>query len=227
MKNIAVIPARSGSKGLKDKNIMELNGQPLLAYSIIAAKESGLFDEVMVSTDSNRYAEVAVNYGAEVPFLRSVGLSGDHAGSWDVVREVLGSYRMSGRTFDSVCLLQPTSPLRDAGDIVCGYQLMDEKGANTVIGVCEMEHSPLWSSTLPADLSMEGFAKAGVTNRPRQEIPIYYRVNGALYIRKVGTMADERNIYTDKCYAYVMPRERSVDIDLMLDFKVAEAIMLG
>ena len=118
MKNLAIIPARSGSKGLKDKNIKMLSGKPLMAYTIEAAIESKMFCKVMVSTDSGNYAEIAREYGAEVPFLRSNELSGDKAGSWEVVLEVLQQYQTVGEIFDTVCLLQPTSPLRDSADII-------------------------------------------------------------------------------------------------------------
>ena len=110
MKNIAIITARSGSKGLPNKNILPLDGKPLIAHTIIAAKESGMFDTVMVSTDSEEYAAIAREWGAEVPFLRSEENSSDKAGSWDVVREVLDEYRKRGEEFDTFTLLQPTSP---------------------------------------------------------------------------------------------------------------------
>ena len=108
MRNLAIIPARSGSKGLPDKNIKELNGKPLMAYSIEAANESGCFTEVMVSTDSEKYAQIAREYGAHVPFLRSAATSSDQANSWDMVEEVLAEYAKRGEYFDSFCLLQPT-----------------------------------------------------------------------------------------------------------------------
>lgn len=117
MRNLAIIPARSGSKGLPDKNIMDLNGKPMMYYTIRAAIDSGCFEEIMVSTDSPKYAEIAVACGAKVPFLRSEAMSGDSAGSWDTVREVLSNYQKLGQTFDYVTLLQPTSPLRTAEDI--------------------------------------------------------------------------------------------------------------
>lgn len=116
MNNIAIIPARSGSKGLPDKNILDLNGHPLMYYTIKAALKSGCFDTVMVSTDSEKYADIAKSCGAEVPFLRSEELSSDTAGSWDVVREVLTQYKVMGNSFDYVALMQPTSPLRNAED---------------------------------------------------------------------------------------------------------------
>ena len=105
MRNIAIIPARSGSKGLPDKNIKLLQGKPLLAYTIEAAIKSGCFTEVMVSTDSEKYAEIAWEYGAKVPFLRSKVMSSDTASSWDMVEEVLDNYKQLNQEFDSFCLL--------------------------------------------------------------------------------------------------------------------------
>lgn len=223
MKNIAIIPARSGSKGLKDKNIKELLGKPLLAYSIKAAIDSKMFDEIMVSTDSEVYAEVAKKWGAKVPFLRSEEMSSDSAGSWDTVREVLSRYKEQQKEFDTVCLLQPTSPLRTGKDIINAYQIYDEKKANTVIGVCQTEHSPLWENTLPDDNSMENFISKE-NNKRRQMLPTYYRINGAMYIVSVDEIIQNNDIYKNS-FAYIMSTEKSIDIDTELDFLIAEKIM--
>lgn len=225
MKNIAIIPARSGSKGLPDKNIKVLGNKPLLAYSILAAKESGCFDEICVSTDSEEYASIAREWGASVPFLRSEKTAGDKASSWDVVKEVLDGYRAMGMEFDTIALLQPTSPLRKAEDIQKGYVLMKENDAKAVIGVCEMDHSPLWSNTLPENLSMRGFIREEAKNTPRQSLPTYYRINGALYIIKKQILESVENMYEDECYAYVMSQEKSVDIDTAFDFQIAQLFM--
>ncbi len=225
MNNLAVITARSGSKGLKDKNIKLLGDRPLLAYSIEAAKESGMFDKVFVSTDSEQYARISRQYGADVPFLRSEKIAGDHASSWDAVREALAQYEKLGQRFDTVTLLQPTSPLRSAADIVNGYQLFAGKEADYVIGVCPTEHSPLWCNTLPADMSMDGFISKEIDSKPRQELPDYYRINGALYIVRVSALPGVDDMYHQGCYAYVMPPERSIDIDTEFDFKLAELFM--
>jgi CMP-N,N'-diacetyllegionaminic acid synthase len=147
MSAIAIIPARSGSKGLPDKNIRLLNGIPLMAYTIQAAKESGCFSEIHVSTDSPQYAQIASDFGAQTPFLRSMDTSSDTASSWDVVKEVLQEYEKRGKTFDKVMLLQPTSPLRNSNDIKECFNMMDSVSANSIISVCEMDHSPLWSNT--------------------------------------------------------------------------------
>ena len=224
MKNIAIITARSGSKGLKDKNIKFLNGKPLIAYSIEEAMKSNIFTEIMVSTDSEEYSKIATEIGAKVPFLRSKENSNDRSGSWDVVMEVLENYQKLGKKFDTVCLLQPTSPLRTSQDIINGYNLLNEKNADSIIGVCEMDHSPLWSNTLSDDLSMNDFINEEIDNMPRQDLPIYYRVNGALYIKKI-IYNDIINLCEKKTFALVMDRKYSIDIDTELDFKVAELLL--
>ena len=165
MKNIAIIPARSGSKGLV---------------------HSGIFDVVMVSTDSPKYAEIGKKYGAEVPFLRSKENSSDTASSWDAVKEILKKYEEKGEKFDNLFLLQPTSPLRDAQDIREAYKLFNEKKAYMVDSVTEMEHSPIWSNTLPDDLSLEKFRNEKYKGMPRQMLPQYYRENGAIYILDIS-----------------------------------------
>ena len=225
MRRLAIIPARAGSKGLKNKNIKVLAGVPLLGYTIKAALDSNIFDTVMLSTDSEEYAQIAREMGAEVPFLRSKETSKDTSTSWDVVREVLCQYRSKGCGFDRITLLQPTSPLRDAGDIIGAHRLFEDKDADAVIGVCEAEHTPLWSNIIGSDLSMECFARTddGVTHR--QDLPVYYRINGAIYIVREKVLDNINKIYTEKCYAYIMQQSHSIDIDSELDFIIAEAIM--
>ncbi len=225
MKNLAVITARSGSKGLKDKNIKYLGKYPLLVYSIKAAIKSNMFDEIFVSTDSEKYAQIAKEYGASVPFLRSANIAGDHVSSWDAVSEAIERYKELGKEFDTVTLLQPTSPLRNGEDIQNGYRLFEEKKADFVIGVCLTDHSPLWCNTLPEDLCMSGFISKEIDSKPRQELPDYYRINGALYIVRTAKLESVTDMYHSGCYAYVMPKERSIDIDTEIDFRLAELLM--
>ena len=224
MKNLAIIPARSGSKGLKDKNIKPLAGKPLMAYSIEAAIKSGCFDEIMVSTDSGHYADLARQYGANVPFLRSKLTSSDTASSWDMVEEVLSMYREQGCAYDSICLLQPTSPLRTAEDIIAAYKLYNEKAELAVVSVCEMEHSPLWCGRLPDDHNLDGFIDPANTGR-RQDIAPYFRINGAIYIVNTERFRPDINLYQQGSYAYIMGGEKSVDIDTELDFEIASVIL--
>lgn len=225
MKNLAIIPARSGSKGLKNKNIKPLNGKPLMAYSIEAALESKMFDKVVLSTDSEEYASIGETYGATIPYLRSADLSNDTASSWDVVRDIVQWYSSNGDLFDTVTLLQPTSPLRTSNDITEAYKFYQEKKAELVIGVTEVDHSPIWMNTLPKDSSMFGFLDNQYSKMPRQQLPTYYRINGALYIISVEHLFSSNDFYSEKSYAYVMDQRSSVDIDTDIDFAVAEAII--
>jgi CMP-N,N'-diacetyllegionaminic acid synthase len=225
MKNLAIIPARGGSKGLRDKNVLPLDGKPLLAHSVEAAFSSGCFDVVHVSTDSERYAGIARRFNADVPFLRSAETAADNASSWDVVGEVLEKYERAGKRFDTVVLLQPTSPLRTPEDIRRAYQLMDERHAEAVVSVCETDHSPLWCNTLPEDGCMDGFLPLE-NSGPRQALRPYYRINGAIYLMRVSAFRRwGKMVYGPECYACVMPRRRSVDIDTAFDFLLGEQLL--
>ena len=226
MKNLAIITARSGSKGLKDKNIKELCGKPLLAYSVECALGSGQFDKVFVSTDSQHYARIAEKYGADASFLRTAENSGDKSGSWDVVKEVIEKFEQKEYFYDNIMLLQPTSPLRTEEDICNCFALMEEKEANAVISVCEAEHSPLWCNTLPDDLCMDNFQNEKYFGLPRQALPMYYRLNGAVYLISREDL-DRYPMFRHRCYAYIMSHERSIDIDTEFDFKMAEFFMIG
>lgn len=222
MRNLAIIPARSGSKGLKDKNIKPLVNKPLLAYSIEAAKKSNIFDEIIVSTDSQKYADIAKSFNAKVPFLREKELATDDSLIWDVVRNIIGKFEKKGKYFDNVALLQPTSPLREDKDILAAYDKLMDRNLNAVVSVCEMDHSPLWSNTLPKDQSLVGFIKPDVSILPRQKLPKYYRLNGAIYFFKTDYIKKVENIYQEKVEAIIMSRERSIDVDTLMDFMMAE-----
>lgn len=224
MRNIAIIPARSGSKGVKDKNIRDLAGKPLMAHTIDAAIQSGQFDEVMVSTDSERYAEIAKKYGAKVPFLRSVQTATDTASSWDMVEEVLSKYEGLGKIFDTFCLLQPTSPLRTSEDISSAYCLYREKAEFAVVSVCEAEHSPLWCGHLQESQELTNFVDSK-NLKHRQAGEKFYRLNGAIYIVCCERFKKDRFLYQPGSFAFIMDQNKSVDIDTEIDFMVAEIIM--
>lgn len=220
---LTVIPARGGSKRLPRKNVLPLLGRPMIAWTIDAALACGRLPEVAVSTDSPEVAEISRQAGAQVPFMRPAALSTDTATSMDVLRHAVESYQSLGRGFEFLVLLQPTSPLRNAADINAALDLLESRKADAVVSVCEMEHSPLWANTLPADLSMEGFIREDVKNRRSQDLPKHYRINGALYICRVKRMLDENTLFlSSNIFAHVMPKERSVDVDDAADFRMAE-----
>lgn len=221
---LAIIPARSGSKGLVDKNIKELNGKPMIAYTIEAAQKSGIFDSIIVSTDSERYSDIAKKYGAEVPFLRPSHLSSDFASSIDVIEHTLIELEKEEKKYDYFMLLQPTSPLRSKEDIVKAADMLLEKMANSVVSVCEAEHSPLFMNTLDESMSLDNFILKE-SNKRRQELPNYYRINGAIYLCNINYFLEYKDFYKNNSYAYVMDKVRSIDIDDHFDFCMAELLI--
>lgn len=221
-KILAIIPARSGSKGLKDKNIKMMNGKPMIAYTIEAAQNSKIFEDIIISTDSEKYAEIAKKYGGSVPYLRDKKLANDNAKSSDVILDILNRVE---KKYDSFIMLQPTSPLRIEKNIIEAYKMYLEKKANSVVSVCEMEHSPLWANILNEERRMDSFLKGIDVNKNRQELETYYRINGALYIANVEYFKKYQNFYYKDSYAYVMKKENSIDIDDELDFKIAEYLI--
>ena len=223
---IAVIPARGGSKGVPQKNIRLLNGRPLIEYTIEAAKQSCLFEKIIVSTDSEQIAAVAVLAGAEVPFLRPQEISGDNASSDDVVLHALDFYERRGEYFDEVCKLQPTSPLRNANHIIDAYKLKHDKKATFLVSVCECEHSQLWCGIIDTEtLRMDEFIREEAKRACRQELPSYYRLNGAIYMGTIDAYKENRSFLGKNSVGYIMSQEESVDIDTVLDFSLAELIM--
>ena len=198
-KMIAIIPARCGSKGLKDKNILNLAGKPLLAYSIEAAHSSNLFDTIHVSTDSKNYAQIALKYGAAVAFLRSAEYAGDGASTCYTVKVVLEKYKHIGKQYDLCVVLQPTSPLRTARDIQNAYKLFIDKEADALTSVTETEHPIQWCFNLDNTCSMKNFANSPYKNCRRQDLEKYYRENGAIYIFKTDMIfADNFDFYEPK-----------------------------
>lgn len=220
---IAIIPARGGSKRLPNKNILPLDGKPLIVWTIEAALDSQLFDMVLVSTDSQDIADISISAGAMVPFLRPVELASDTATTNDVVSHMVKWVEAEHDVVELVALLQPTSPLRDADNIKDAMKLYEEKNAASVISVCELDHPIQYCNRLPSDRSMNGFISV-TENKRSQELEPYYRLNGAIYIfarRFVGALSE---IYSDGAFAYVMDKNSSVDIDDEFDFKMARFI---
>lgn len=223
-KILAIIPARSGSKGLKDKNIKIINGKPMINYTIEAALESDIFTNIIVSTDSQKYAEIALNAGAKVPFIRPKALATDDSTTTNVIMHAITEMEQEIGEYDYFMLLQPTSPLRTSENIKGAYSLMKEKNANAVVSVCKTDHNPLWSSTLNESLSLDNFLDT-TENRRRQALPNYYRLNGAIYLAEVSYYKKYNNFYYNDSYAYIMNKRESIDVDDIIDFKLAEILM--
>lgn len=224
-KILAIIPARGDSKGLVGKNIKELYGKPLIAWTIQQVKKSRYVDRCIISSDSKAIIEVAQRQGGDAPFVRPKKFATDTAQMIDYVLHAIEWFRANKEPYDIVVVLQPTSPLRAPEHIDQAVELLFTKKAKSIVSVCETDHPPLWSNTLPKNRCMAGFLKPAILNKPRQSLPIFYRLNGALYVSYTDYLIKKKTFFTVKTFAYIMPLEASIDIDTGLDFKIAEALM--
>ncbi|XZG70801.1 acylneuraminate cytidylyltransferase family protein [Chitinibacteraceae bacterium HSL-7] len=222
---LALIPARAGSKRLPNKNLLPVAGRPLIAWTIAAALDSGCFERVVVSTDSAELAEVALAAGAEVPFMRPEALASDTASSMDVIFHALDQLAAAGDLPALTALLQPTSPLRNADDIRAAFARLQGSGGDSVVSVSEVEHSPLWSNTLPADGSLAAFLRPEVLGKRSQDLPQYYRLNGAIYLARTRVLQARGSFFGPGSFACVMPAERAIDIDHRTDLLLADLLL--
>ncbi|RDU59048.1 acylneuraminate cytidylyltransferase family protein [Helicobacter marmotae] len=219
---LAIIPARSGSKRLKDKNIKPLCGKPLLAWSIESALDCDYIDEVVVSTDSTLYADIALSYGASVPFIRPDSLSKDTTTTFEVLEHCIHYYKeVLNKAFDYVVLLQPTSPLRQSWHIKEACEKILSCNKDSLISISPCEHSPLWCNTLGEDEDMSHFLADSILNVRSQDLPQFYRLNGVLFIAKTEVLLTYQTFFTPKSIAYKIENIYSSDIDSALDFDIA------
>lgn len=222
---LAIIPARGGSKGIPNKNIAPVGGQPLIAWTIQAALSVSEIERIIVSTDAPNIAEIARDYGADVPFLRPAELAGDETSSMDVVIHLLDQLNTrEGYCPEYILLLQPTSPLRNATDIRNAIQLANEKRASCVIGVSPVSQYPHWMKTISQNGVLLPFLELKTATR-RQELPALYTPNGSIYLARREWILEQRSFYSDQTYAYIMPSERSIDIDEPWDLKLADLVL--
>jgi CMP-N,N'-diacetyllegionaminic acid synthase len=224
-KILALIPARGGSKGLPGKNILPLLGKPLIAWTIEEALKSEYIDRVIVSTDDVAIADIARRHGAGIPFMRPEGLASDSAAAMDVLFHALEWLDAHEDPHGLVALLQPTSPLRLSGDIDDAIRLLFDKGGKAVVSVSKSDHHPYWENSLPPDGNMKNFLRKDAVNQGRQALPDFYRINGAIYIGDTRYLRRKNSFFGNRTFAYIMPRERSVDIDDRLDLMVAEMLL--
>lgn len=221
MRRIAYIPARGGSKGIPRKNIQEVSGKPLIAYSILAARATSLFDMVFVSTDSPEIAEIAQAYGADVPFLRDPSVAQDTTRTIDTVvsdKARLEQLMGGGRGYDVFVLLQPTSPLRGAGDIVGAVRLFEENGLNCggVVSISKVVEHPILMRMLDVKTHRLMSILPGGSTVRRQDMPPVYKVNGAIYVNAWNELTPSLSL-NDNRLGYVMDEGRAIDIDTPKD----------
>ena len=215
---LAIVPARGGSKGIKDKNIKEIEGHPLIEYTIEAAKRCEYIDEIVVSTDSEKIAKVAKKAGAKVPFLRPDELASDTPRTIDVVLFTIDQLKLIGQEYDIVVLLQPTSPLRDEDDIGGAIEKYVSCNMKSLVSVSEVSESPILMRQIVDETHMEKLLNINSTIR-RQDMAKYYMVNGSIYINKIEELNSDTSL-NDNVIPYVMDRSHSVDIDDYVDIEV-------
>ena len=221
---LAIIPARGGSKGIPNKNIMDICGKPLIAYSIEAGKKSKYIDEIIVSTDSEEIKVIAAKYGAVVPFLRPKQLSNDSAKSIDLVLHAIEFYKNINIGFDYIVLLQPTSPLRNFAHVDEAIEKLMESNGTSLVSVRETDENPVLMRTIENEKLKEVISFEG-PNLRRQDLPRFYIFNGALYINSNDMLITKKRFIDEDTVPYVMNKESSVDIDTMLDAKLVELII--
>ena len=216
---LCIIPARGGSKRIPRKNVVSLCGKPVIAYTIEAAKNSGLFEDIVVSTEDTEIASVSEKCGATV-LERIPELASDKARVIDVCLDVVKQYEKNGKQFDYVCILLPTSPLRIPRDITGAFKKLTESDGNAVMAITNYETPPFWALNEEGGFLKLFFGEK--YNLRSQDLPEVYVDNGAVYIFRTETLKKEKNFYCSKLVGYKMPRERSLDIDEEISLKIAE-----
>lgn len=223
---LALVTARGGSKGLPGKNLRPLAGKPLIVWTIEAALGSAGIDRVLVSTDDAEIARVSGLAGAEVPFLRPPELARDDSPHIDVVEHAM--WWLDGHAGPPpayLLLLQPTSPLRTTADIDAALAIARETGAPAVVGVTEPQPHPLKTYRLAADGTLAPFVESDIAYKRRQDLPPALAENGAIYLNRCDALRSLRTFVPPGTRPYLMPPERSVDIDSPLDFALAEFLL--
>ena len=229
MKVLGLTPARGGSKGIPGKNIKLINAKPLIAHTIEQALVSNVLDTYLVSTDDEKIAGIARQYGAEVPFMRPANLATDKAPTLGVMQHALDYYRQRGKKFDAVCLLQATSPMRTAQDIIQSVEQYSAAKCDSLISVIPVPHeyNPHWTFVQDNDKNTLRIATGEneIITR-RQDLPKAFIRNGAIYITAVDTLLKQNSIYGNRIAYYVMSADRHVNLDTLADWRKAEEIFL-
>ena len=223
---LAIIPARGGSKGLPGKNTRSLGGIPLICHSIKAALAANSISRVIVSTDSEEIASVAKDCGAEVPFIRPVNLAGDNSMVMDAYLHMVDRIADEvAQPVESFVALLPTVPLRLAQDIDEAVKVFNTQKADSVVSVTESPVPVQWYRKITSKGVLCNYLPEFNAVKNRQELEQTYVPNGAIYVFRTEILRTTRQYYTDKTYPYIMPRERSADIDELVDFEWAEFLL--
>jgi CMP-N,N'-diacetyllegionaminic acid synthase len=225
-KILAIIPARGGSKGIPKKNIRPVAGKPLLYYTCEAALHSGKLDRIILSTENQEIAEIGQNCGVEVPFMRPPELAEDNTPG---ILPILHTVKVLSDKYnykpDYILELQPTSPLRTPEDINNAVKIITEKKGDAVVAVSSAAEHPYLMKTIDNTGRLSQFIKTDKAESRRQDLPCVYWLNGALCMARREVLLEHQTWYTKNTYAYVMPRERSLNIDTEWDLALADFLL--
>jgi len=224
-KTYGIVTARGGSKGMPGKNIRRVGGKPLIAWTIEAALKSSKVKRVILSTDDAEIARIGREWGAEVPFMRPAELAQDNVASIPVMLHALDWLEREGDLPDYLTMLQPTSPLRTSEDLDKAIGLAESRKANAVIGVSEMDWHPFVSRRIEADGTLTPFVDGDISRFVRQNLAPAYAINGAIYVNSAESLRRDQILFPTGTLAYVMPQERSIDIDTPTDLLIAEVLL--
>lgn len=226
MISLAIVPARGGSRGVPGKNIVPVAGKPLIAWTLEAALGAACLDRVIVSSDNQKIIEVSKTYGGEAPFVRPDELAADDTpGIMPVLHAIEWLDENEGYRPDFVVLLQPTSPLRTSEDVDSVFKLAIEKNAESVVSVVPAYSHPYWTKKILPDGRMEDFIPQTQVPQIRQDLTDAYALNGAIYLARTSFILKEKGWYADNTYAYIMPPERSLDVDTSWDLYLADLLL--
>lgn len=220
MSSIAIITARGGSKRIPKKNIKYFCGKPIIAYSIEAALSSEIFDKVMVSTDDKEIAEIAIKYGAEVPFFRSAETSDDYATTYDVINEVLLEYKNAGNEFDYACCIYPTAPFVTGEKLNKAFEIITEQNFSTVLPIVKFSYPPQRAFIIREN-SVQYQYPENISKRS-QDLEAIYHDCGQFYFINVHDFNQEKKLIMKNCHGIVMSETEVQDIDSISDWELAE-----
>lgn len=226
---VALIPARGGSKGLPRKNVMILSGLPLVGWPILAAKKSNYIDRVIVTTDDVEIAKVAMELGAEVPFMRPAELASDTASSASVIRHAIAFLEAEGNKYEYIVLLEPTSPLTESTDVDAAIEMLEAKRdiADSIAGVSKVVAAhPVYDVVVNEKGLIEPFVTENFSAvGRRQDLSELYFFDGSLYISDVMVFLEKNSFYHNRTLPFIVPKWKSYEVDDLVDFLSIEAIM--
>ena len=221
-KILAIILARSGSKGLRNKNLKMFFGKPLICHTFETVKKTKIFEKIILSTDSKMCIKLAKKYKIEAPFIRPKKLSSDKSSALDVIQHALEFVLKKYGEYDLVQYVMPTTPLKNVEDFKNGLKLFRLKSADMIVSVCKSSKPKEWLNPISKDLSLQSWVKFNIAKKNRQKFKQVYYFNGCIYLAKWNIFYKKKNWFKQKIYALEMPRERSIDIDDIDDFNLAK-----